>query len=387
MNRDELEQWMKDSLGKEDISPGEAGWDKLKAALDAPAGKDRKKALLFLLPRKMRIAASVSLLIAAGSTVYFITRNQETPIAGKARLQGQPLPPAVPGQTNTAPASAHHIVKEEHIAADRVTPTGKEKSTLVLPSMDSMRPDATYVHTPSAEPAQQADSTIKKINVYAQLKTNTPADPGLFDAGTLPGRTGSGPAFNLGIAAQVGKANVGNMRYQLGLVAHQEISEKLYAEATVALASTEVNYTQNSSFASLTVSSGAFNSVVASKSVDAQYGNHILSAGLSPALGYHITPKLALGCGMSLYRNLNPSVSLKNDASIDPAVLNNHLLSETKPVSNWDAGLTGNAAYTIGSKLAVHIQYRHGLSTFMYQDKQAIRNSGINMGFKYLFGK
>ncbi|HTN17510.1 MAG TPA: hypothetical protein VL092_07520, partial [Chitinophagaceae bacterium] len=176
MNRDELEQWMKDSLGKEDFSPGEAGWDKLKAALDAPAGKDRKKAFLFLLPRKMRIAASVSLLIAAGSTVYFITRNQETPIAGKARLQGQPLPPAVPGQTNTAPAFAHDIVKEEHIAADRVTPTGKEKSTLALPAMDSMRPDATYVHTPSAEPAQQADSTIKKINVYAQLKTNTPAD-------------------------------------------------------------------------------------------------------------------------------------------------------------------------------------------------------------------
>ncbi|MBL7711092.1 MAG: hypothetical protein JNL13_01445 [Chitinophagaceae bacterium] len=383
MNRDELEQWMKSSLAEQEFRPDEAGWMKLRAAMDAPRDH-RKKALILLLPKRTRVAAAAAIVITAGSLLYLGSRKQENRTAHTVKV-----PPASPSAAPEQPkALAPALPDPQPLQASGTSrPPLKKETAATPPVADSNYEPGIYAHTPQA--AGQADSPARKINVYAQVKTDAPADPGPFDPRYSPGEQSS-PSFNLGIAAQVGKANVGNMRYQVGLVAHQEISGNLYAEATLALAATEVSYVQTSSFPSLTVSSGSFNNTsmsIASKSVEAQYANNVLSAGVSPALGYRLTPKLALGCGMSLYRNLNPTVSLKEDAAMDQAVLDNHLLSESNPVSNWDAGLTGNAAYTIGNKLALSIQYRHGLSTFMYREGQPVRNSGVNMGLKYLFGK
>lgn len=379
MNRDELEQWMKDSLAKQEFIPTEAAWDKLRTAMDTPAGKDRKKAMIFLLPKRLRIAASVALCTAAGSLAYYMGRDHGTRISGSTIATVQPVP-AAPLQKNQMPvatAASNHDELQRHTGQPQL-----QKGALPHPAAHT-NDSNTYVYTPPAEPVHSSDSSSIKPNVYAAAHSTTIPDPLFRDP---LHETQNTTSFNLGLAAQFGKANVGNMRYQVGVVAHQEIAGNLYAEATVALAATEVSYVQTSSFASLTISSGAYNSI-ASKSVEARYTNNILSAGVSPALGYRITPKLALGCGMSLYRNLNPTVSLKEDATMDQAVLDNHLLSESKAVSGWDAGLTGNAAYTIGNKLAVSIQYRHGLSAFMYLDGQPVRNSGFNMGLKYLFGK
>lgn len=385
MNRDELEQWMKSSLAEQEFRPDEAGWMKLRAAMDTPAGKDhRKKALILLLPKRTRVAASAAILIAAGSLLYLGSRKHENRTVHTAKVQPASLPSA-PEQPKALAAALPDPQYLQPSGTSR--PPVKKETAAIHPAADSTHEPEVYAHIPQA--AGQADTPADNINIYAQVKTDVPSGPGSFDLLYSPGEQSS-PSFNLGIAAQVGKANVGNMRYQVGLVAHQEISGNLYAEATLALAATEVSYMQTSSYPSLTVSSGSFNSTntsIASKSVEAQYANNVLSAGVSPALGYRLTPKLALGCGMSLYRNLNPTVSLKEDAAMDQAVLDNHLLSESNPVSNWDAGLTGNAAYTIGSKLALSIQYRHGLSTFMYREGQPVRNSGVNMGLKYLFGK
>jgi hypothetical protein len=376
MNRDELEQWMKDSLDKKEFIPDDAGWNKLQAAL--PVKNDRKKAVVFLLPKGLKIAASVMLLITTGSLLYFMNRNSGHKAETITKTKTRPLPPAVFQEVEATAISGNN----QSTAIDRRVNTNRTdtKSTDAIVQLI----DSTYrntIYTAHSEPVPLPDSPAIKVTAY----TNTPTDPDFLNP-RPPAELSNSSSLNFGVAAQFGKANVGNMRYQFGVVAHQKISEKFYAEATIALASTEVSYIQKSNFPSLTVSAYAGNSV-GSKSIDAQYGNNILSAGISPGIGYRIVPKLALGCGMTLYRNLNPVLTLQNDADIEKAAITNHLVSEKNSVSNWDAGLTGNAACNIGSRLTINVQYRYGLSTFMYFNNQAVRNSGFNMGLKYLFEK
>jgi opacity protein-like surface antigen len=126
---------------------------------------------------------------------------------------------------------------------------------------------------------------------------------------------------------------------------------------------------------------------VEEKSVEARYGNDIISVGVSPSIGYHVTPRLALAAGVALYRNLDQSLTLKNEESIDRATLSNNVISSSQQIGKWDAGITGNASYNVSRKLAVDVQYRYGLSTYMRQDDKAVRNSGVGLGLNYMFGE
>lgn len=192
--------------------------------------------------------------------------------------------------------------------------------------------------------------------------------------------------FNFGVAAQFGKASVGNMQYQIGVVARRNFSEKFYAEATLALAATDVAYSQSNKFQSVSVNAG-MSSSIQEKSIDAQYGKNIISLGISPNIGYRLTHGIAVSGGIALYRNLDQSLNLENQETMDAAALSNHVIENSKPISQWDAGLTGSATYEVSRQFSMQLQYRYGLSTYLYFNNEAIRNSGLNVGLKYLFGK
>ncbi|MFA6152367.1 MAG: hypothetical protein WC716_13670 [Chitinophagaceae bacterium] len=379
MNGDEWEQWMKDSLGKQEFEPTESSWNKFCA--DRLTGKKQKKRLIYLLPKRLKIAVSVVLCTTIGGSAYYMYKVKGSKANGNplAVAHSVPLFPVAKNKTTASAAPAQHAT-----VLNTKRPCVKMKKNTGIDYWAQTNDTAIH-RIISHSGIEKADSLAFNQNGGSPSITTVQSDAYL-DIPLLDEGEKKESSFKMGIATQLGKANVGSIYYQVGLVAHQNLSGSLYAEATVALASTAVSYVQTNSFPALTANSGTFNTATR-KSVDAQYGNNIFSVGFTPAIGYRITPKLAISSGISLYRNLNPSVSLKQPEGIDSALLNNHLLPETQALSNWDIGLAGNVKYTISNRLGLSFQYRQGLSTFMYFNGQAVRNSGFNMGLNYLFGE
>src|SRR5690606_14327773 len=95
MNRNEVEQWMKESLGDKDYAPNEEAWKKLQEAIVPPAKKNRSF-FIGALPTGWKVAASVVLLVAAGTIIYLLSGNDgsnENQVA-KTPERTQPVAPA-----------------------------------------------------------------------------------------------------------------------------------------------------------------------------------------------------------------------------------------------------------------------------------------------------
>ena len=74
MNRNEVEQWMKESLEKRDYAPTEDTWKKLQEAIVPPAKKNR---VWFLgsLSGGWKAAASLALVVVAASVTYLVRND------------------------------------------------------------------------------------------------------------------------------------------------------------------------------------------------------------------------------------------------------------------------------------------------------------------------
>jgi len=383
MNRNELEQWMKESLGNQEFLPREEGWNKLQAAMHPAAKEDKKTGILLLLPAKLKAAAAVALLTSAGIATYLLTnhnRNNEITVAQNPN----PKTATTPGPSSTLP----HAEKQNNAPATQATAI-----TLAVQAPKPAR-TITYNQSPAladtqritsssspTQPATQQDQPVVQSTVdrHRDLPISVPHP--------LPDikEKENDRRFNVGVAAQFGKVSVGNMQYQVGFVARKNISDKFYAKATLALAATDVGYTQQNSFKSFTTNS--FGSTVDERKIDAQYGGNVYSVGIAPNIGYRVTKRFAVSCGVAVYRNLEQSVSLQNKETITPASVGNDIINTEKAISTWDAGVTGSATYQAGKRLSIDVQYRHGLSPYMYTNNQPIRNSGVGIGLSYLFGK
>jgi hypothetical protein len=55
-------------------------------------------------------------------------------------------------------------------------------------------------------------------------------------------------------------------------------------------------------------------------------------------------------------------------------------------VANWDIGLTCAAGYKVTKQLSFNVNYRKGLTNYLQQDNKQIKNSGVQLGLKYVFG-
>jgi hypothetical protein len=385
MNRNELEQWMKNTLGEQPFTPDEAGWAKLQAALpQKPVAKENNKRTFFIAPLWFKTAAAAALLFAAATSYYFLKDDKTThPIAASTKLAETPVIQQSLQSDGTQKVQ-EEIIPLQQPVADAHHAQVASSTSLIIPAADTKKivqePQKTIsaerpsiVNTTDQKPIQ--DITIPKKETASYIADYTPEKK---ERATAP--------LNIGVAAQLGRASVGNMQYQLGLVAHKDISDKFYAEATLAVAATDVRYNQERSFSGLSFD-GISNAITYEEKVNTQYGRNVVSMGISPGIGYRITRQLAVAAGASVYRNLNESLSLKNDGSLAESAFSSEAINATKPINQWDLGLTGNASFNVSHKLSVSAQYRYGLSAYMEANNQQIRNSGMNIGLKYLFGK
>ncbi len=382
MNRNEVEQWMKESLGRQEFTPDNEGWNKLRADIHAPAGKKSETPVIFPFSPMIKAAAAIVLLFVSGMAIYWLQQGQSKKDTGISRtiqqakdtryeLKKEPatpetdksMIPAIPGQP---PVASQNILRP---IINGSVPDSPQSAH--LPVDLPVNPQTVSVAAESGEKKQGSGNAVMNPETnHSQYVQERKTQQGL----------------NFGIAAQVGNASVGNMQYQVGVVAQKNLSGRLYAGATLALAATDVSYVQQNSFRSIAVNSG-LGTNIGEKTIEAQYGQNIISIGLLPNVGYRITPRFALSCGLALYRNLDQSLSLKNEGTVEYAAVSNQIISDNKTINQWNAGFTGSVTYQAGRKFAVDIQYRHGLTTYMHFNDQSFRNSGFGIGLHYLFGR
>ena len=389
MNRNELEQWMKDRLDEQPFAPSEDGWGKLQAALSSPPpAKDSRKAILSL-PVWAKVAASVSFLIAAGTAGYLGLRKTVTdqPVAISAPSipsKNIPLQP-VPAQTSVVKIP----VADPSIPVAAATKSATSQTPPVQASHQNIQPAATPEEPLAQQPVvvvtPDAPSPQTPLPEQPRKKNNT-SYPAYPDYPAYDGQERARERINLGVAAGVGRVTVGNMQYQLGIVGRKKIADKLYAEATVSVASTNVSYTQDRNFTGVTNADQGHGLQATKQLVVSKYARNVISMGISPAVSYKILPVVALSIGGSVYYNLNQSLELENSGDIAQEAFSNNLINTTAPISKWDAGITGGADCRVTRRLSVNAQYRHGLSNYLYQDNKPVKNSGLNVGLKFLFG-
>ena len=387
MNRNDFETWMKNKIEEEQYTPTEDLWNKLNKDLQAPAPEQKK---IFFVPW-MKIAATLTLIISLGSATYFLLKdknenldnpktntiatNTENKKAPSEDIEKEENPNIVPlGNNvtnqfaNNAKATANNTLKATTIAAI--------DTNNILP-----KPPEKQHHEGIAQPPTQLvkenknkqDIKLDPYPTYNYIKENNQERQG---------------GFNMGIAANVGKPSVGSVGYQLGLVGRADISKTVFAEATIAMASTSVNYSQGHSFPGMTSSNDGLTSNVREEvKVNAIYARNIISVGVNPSIGIKIGKKLSVSGGGAVYRNLNPELSLTNKNEIESAALTNGIISTSEKVSNWDIGITSNADYKITKQLSFNANYRQGLSNYLHYNNKYHKNSGFNLGLRYIFGK
>jgi len=392
MNTSELEQRMREAMAEQEYAPPAAAWEQLKQELHPPAAASKA---VFLFPA-WKAAAAVALVLGTAFTIYFLQpRNgeQAPEIAGK--------PVAVPATTGNNIAAAPSKVQGTVLPKQETIPSGipapaalpatskQEQHMAASPSVAAVpaaqqpagRPEQPMETTaPAAPHKQQADrrSTAADIN---QLYPAYAMEPDRAREGKL----------NLGIAANIGKPSLGNFQYNVGVVARRQLGDRFFAEATVALASTQVNYSErivssDKSGGGLGSSDGGFTGIGKINSTDARYVNNILAVGVAPAFGVKATRDLSVSVGGDLYKSLNRTLDLQQDpGQLDKAGYSN--VAADKNVSDWDAGVKAQDDYRVWQKLSLNMQYRQGLTRFILVDGKPITNSTFNIGMKYYIGR
>ena len=398
MNRNEVEQWMKESLEKRDYAPTEDTWKKLQEAIVPPAKKNR---VWFLgsLSGGWKAAASLALVVVAASVTYLVRNDvgkSVNNISVVSEKGPQASPVVVPEGPETSVSNEILVINEPDAKVNRtginVTARDNEGATMPLANETSPTgpsPVEETLESGNLVPEQRQDMKIG-VSPKEETRAEKPVNrsPQIAQDLVKPERVYNN-SLNVGIAAQAGSASVGNMRYQVGIVARKNLSEKFYTSATVSLASTNVSAAEQNTFPVVSMVSfgSSVDADITEKSVEAQYGKDILAIGVSPNIGYRLTRRLAVTAGVAVYRNLDQSLSLTNEGEIDVATLSNNVISTSQTISQWDAGVTGSASYNVSKKLAVDVQYRYGLSNYLYSDGEGVRNSGLGIGLNYMFGK
>lgn len=400
MNRNEFENWMKDKVEDQQFSPSEDLWLKLHADLQKPAAG---KKTAFFLPW-MKIAASVLIILSLGvATTYFIKDNnqQDNVIVvnkkqNNSSQQTNSNKPNTPSETNTPATNniakvqpkANNQTNKVSISADaylkpqqNINPLFKNMDEIVAPEI---------VQTNKTEQKEQVDILPEKEHKN-YVSNNRDKQP-LQDANDpLYVKNDRGQqAINLGMSANIGKSSVSDVAgYQVGVVGRGNISKRIFVEAGISVASNTVGYSNQHSFPGVEIGSDGLTNHAnnTTTNVQANYSRNVISVGVTPSVGVKVTKKLSLSTGGALYRNLNPSLALTNEKDIESAALSKDIISTSQKISNWDIGVTCNADYKVTKNLSFNINYRKGITDYLQKNNKYEKNSGVQLGLKYLFGK
>jgi hypothetical protein len=381
MNRNEFENSMKSKLQEQQFVPSEDMWLHLQADLQKKPSV--KKSLIFLAPLKM--AAGV-LLVALGTiAVYLINTKEET--TNTQTITGN--------KTVTAPSTTPQPLNEpETIIATAVRPNnpavtqktihttlqGNKKDKAiekVVPNITTTPAIAQDNHTPTvAGNEHKKDYPVK--NIQPEERDHFYADNNTYHSKPV----------NVGLIANVGSSTVSNVNYQVGVTGRSDLSGAIFVEAGLILASNTVSNSNQYTFPGVSVSNDGFQneSEKSSTNVKANYARNVISVGFTPSVGIKATKRLSFTTGAALNRNLNPTLTLTNENDIESAALTNDIINTSQKVANWDIGLTCAAGYKVTKQLSFNVNYRKGLTNYLQQDNKQIKNSGVQLGLKYVFG-
>ncbi|WP_118973016.1 outer membrane beta-barrel protein [Taibaiella koreensis] len=387
MNPSELEHRMREVLDEQEYVPRDAAWEQLKQELHPGANASRS---LFLFPA-WKAAAAVALVLATAFLVYFLQPHTQPDVPATVAHKTT-VPPATQNNSilqKTGPSRAIASPGKSMIAASR--PVGPAKTVIpsspqpvVAPAYENEQPATTQEAVKEVMPSSPAPSAMLAGSQQRTVRSNDHS----FPAYAAPSPTTREERLKLGIAANVGKPNLGNFGYNVGLVARRQLGERFFAEATVALASTQVNYSERVPGGDKT-GAGVGNgdgglSAINGMGVEARYVNNILAIGVAPAIGVKATRNISVSVGGDLYKSLNRTLALQQDKNQSAESYSN--VSPDKNVSDWDAGIKAQLDYRVWRKLSLNMQYRQGLTPFIEANGKSITNSAFNLGLKYYIG-
>lgn len=384
MNTSELEQRMRELLEEEEYHPPATAWNKLKEELQPPASPART---VFLLPA-WKAAAAVVLFLGLAATGYlFLRQTPSAPATGTGNIAHIPqASPAVRQETKKTPEAIAGLQQAR-----------RPHATVKSPAAPSIARNAAAAQLPATQPKEVEHTPIPEKQAtppVAQINQPVPAVPGAHTNPTghtsplqsWEPATEKDHRFKLGIAANVGKPSLGDYQYNVGVVARQPLGDKFFAEATVALASTQVGYSERITAPGKTGSIGSGDGMSNVSATDARYASNILSVGIAPAIGFKATKNLSVSLGGDLYKSLNRTLALQQDmGQLDKAGYT--MVTPDKNVTDWDAGVKAQADYRLGRKLSLNMQYRQGLTRFILIEDKSIKNSAFNIGLKYYIGR
>lgn len=387
MTRHELEGQMKDKLQELQFAPREDLWLKLQA--DIPQNNAVPKRARLFAPLRIAAAAAAVLLIGL-FTFYFLEEDNRKVIepavvkypSAETKIQNT-VPPAAPVQQpgstkqNQNNNSIHLAGKNNHNAPQQFLEIREGESHVVLPLEKS----------PDILPQNNAVNTAKNEVIKNYQPESSAFEKDLYYAN----HNGAKPekAIHLGMTANVGSSTISNVGYQVGVIGQRNLNQTFFVEAGLTVASNTVSTSNDYTFPGVSMSNdGLVNSSErTSTDIKADYTRNVVSVGFTPAIGIKATRQLSFSTGGSVYRNLNPSLSLNNESDIDPDALSNNIINTTQHVANWDLGLNCNASYKVTGNLSLNVNYRKGLTDYLQQNNKYIKNSGVQVGLKFLFSR
>ncbi|MNX69465.1 hypothetical protein D3C86_1006820 [compost metagenome] len=406
------EQEWKAMWENQEFKPPGDGWEKMARALSgtdvAPAPK--------LLPwwgwrRYGKIAAAAAVLSLGTWSVWQFsnqpatTRNASETMIAQAPEQESHTPAtiATPSQSEpTTDAIAPVRNEAQHTLAASTAVQGN-----VLQELDYTfreKPEVDILQDMPVIVKVQAEEIKDPISI-APAKPLQPEVPSKELAGNKSNRSGFEPITNhtsyfdepqldksmsIGLAANIGKPNLGNVQYNVGVVLRKEWTDAFYTEASVSMAATDVRFSEHARYGisyknGEMVSSDGSNAAAANTIGETQniYGNNILGVGIAPMVGYKVTKQVSLSVGVDLYRNINTGLNLYYNSDI--AHKDIKAMSMVKNVSPWDSGVKGQLGIRISKALSVLGQYRQGLTNYISTDQKTYKSSLFNIGLMYRF--
>lgn len=372
MNSAEFENWMKQKVDSEEYMPTAGMWNKLQADLQ---DKKPKKRNLLLIPM-VKIAAAVLVLFSAG---YFIWPDKEGISLPESKLIATSrMNQSKASDTNETTINDKDEVVSSPATANRLIKYSTE--TTYIYSSDSIAIPESLISERQVAFVSEADSA-SKLPAFVSPEIIYPepvnyASDKRFQSGN-----------DIGIAAQIGKPGLGTLGYQIGVVGRREISNKLFVETTVALASTAINANRNYSFTSVNMGADGLtnNFEKETENINARYARNIIALGANPSLGLKLSRNVSVSGGVAVYRNINPSLTLTNKGEIGNEALTNAVVNDEQRLSLWDVGFTANADYRVTDKLLFNLHYRKGVTDYYHGDNKQYKNSIFNIGIKYMF--
>jgi hypothetical protein len=389
MNLNELEQQMKESFAEKEFSPKDQEWERLQEAL-RPKHSSR---LLLLLPFHKAVAAA-ALIVGLGTTglYLFLSRPSQdgislstTPAKTIPAIARMPQRLHKPETEEQAPypafsGQAHQVVPARNTTQQETILSGKEpdKAAALL----------TVKEESAIQTQEQPLVPGNHENNRKQPGLNTNGNNNYYRYAAAP----ESNVLRLGLAANIGKPSLGDMQYNVGVVARKNLSKRLFAEANVSVSSSNVRYSEPGHLPSRGTNQTPGDGLgTIATPVDLNFTNNIISVGVSPVVGYKIASNFSLSAGGDIYRALNRDLKPRFTAqeyngSLNSEYTKNDPLPE-RSITNWDFGLKAQLEYKLNRNFSLSTQYRQGLTQYILIDGKSLKNSNLTMGLKYYFIK